>query len=227
MRVDERSFSRGLLDDLANDGKEIGGLAVGIDPDQSQDDNYDGVDKATELRYYNIRNRAARIAAKICQDHVGKEVVFMPVETGGLRWWSDVTGCIDNSPSQLSDVLYGSINVKSYQKDKGWEPEMINGPSLSVENRDVILLEDIVDRGATLAFVKNYLLNHCSASGVEICTMLDRPSGRAPEFKDLKPDYVGFTVEGKDFLVGHGLDYNEHGRGLGDIYWIADTKETA
>ena len=79
-------------------------------------------------------------------------------------------------------------------------------------NKHVLIVEDIVDSGNTLTYLKNYLANRQAAS-VKICTILDKPSRRET---DLVPDYRGFEIPNA-FVVGYGLDYNEHFRELPDL----------
>jgi len=78
-----------------------------------------------------------------------------------------------------------------------------------IQNRDVIIVEDIVDSGLTLDYISDYLLNHKPVS-VKICTLLDKPDAHE---SDLIVDYVGFEI-GNDFVVGYGLDYAEKYRNL-------------
>ena len=83
--------------------------------------------------------------------------------------------------------------------------------SAEVKGRDVLILEDIFDTGRSLDFTYRHLLSKGAAS-VKICTLLDKPSRRLPEIT-LQADYVGFTIPNA-FVVGYGLDYNEHYRNL-------------
>ncbi len=82
---------------------------------------------------------------------------------------------------------------------------------IDLKGRHVLILEDILDTGNSLTFVKNHLLAKAPAS-LKICTLLDKPSRRKPGIT-LEADYVGFTVPNA-FVVGYGLDYNEHYRNL-------------
>lgn len=82
----------------------------------------------------------------------------------------------------------------------------------SIENRHILLIEDIVDTGLTLDYIKNMLVSRRALS-VKTCVLLDKPSHRKVEFK---PEYHGFIVENY-FLVGYGLDHNERYRNLSDI----------
>ena len=78
-----------------------------------------------------------------------------------------------------------------------------------IEGRDVIIVEDILDSGVTLSYLKSYLQNRCPAS-IKIITLLDKPARRRAE---LYADYYGFQVP-DEFVVGYGLDYAEHYRNL-------------
>ena len=82
----------------------------------------------------------------------------------------------------------------------------------TLEGKNVIVVEDIIDSGCTLAFLKKMLEQRNPAS-LKICTLLDKPSRRKVEFKG---DYVGFEIEDK-FVVGCGLDYAERYRNLKDV----------
>lgn len=79
----------------------------------------------------------------------------------------------------------------------------------SVEGRDILICEDIVDTGRTLDTVSK-LLVHRGAKSVEVVTLLDKPAGRIIPFE---PKYIGYTIP-KEFVVGYGLDYVEHYRNL-------------
>ena len=83
--------------------------------------------------------------------------------------------------------------------------------SCDIKGRHVLILEDIFDTGNSLDFTVKHLLSKDPAS-VKICTLLDKPERRNPNIT-LKPDYTGFTIP-NEFVVGYGLDYNEHYRNL-------------
>ena len=86
---------------------------------------------------------------------------------------------------------------------------MIKDLDTSVEGRDIIIVEDIIDTGRTLLYLKQLLL-HRKAKSVKIVTLVDKPEGRVVE---IEADYVGFSLP-NEFLVGFGLDYDEHFRNL-------------
>ena len=83
--------------------------------------------------------------------------------------------------------------------------------SVDIKGRHVVILEDIYDTGNSLTFVRDYLLSKEPAS-LKICTLLDKPERRKPGVT-LVPDYIGFTIPNK-FVVGYGLDFDEHYRNL-------------
>ena len=89
--------------------------------------------------------------------------------------------------------------------------QLRNGISADLTGRHVVILEDILDTGRSLTFVRDKLLSYGAAS-VKICTLLDKPEGRAEGFS-ITADYIGFTIPNA-FVVGFGLDYNEQYRNL-------------
>ena len=88
-----------------------------------------------------------------------------------------------------------------------------------IEDRNIIIVEDIIDSGITLKYLKGYLDNRGPRS-IKTCTLLDKPEGRRT---DMEADYVGFTV-GNQFIVGYGLDFNQKYRQLPYISFLKDDK---
>jgi hypoxanthine phosphoribosyltransferase len=102
--------------------------------------------------------------------------------------------------------------VSSYQGTNSTGRTMISKDLYNdIRGRHVLILEDIFDTGNSLEFICNHLKNKEPAS-LKICTLLDKPEGRKPGIT-LQADYVGFTIPNA-FVVGYGLDYNEHFRNL-------------
>ena len=97
------------------------------------------------------------------------------------------------------------------------EVKELIGLSSSLEGRDVIIIEDIIDSGFTMRCLLQKL-EAMKVSSVKIATMLFKPNA----FKfDYKIDYIGMNI-GNEFIVGYGLDYNQHGRNYGSIYKVID-----
>ena len=86
-----------------------------------------------------------------------------------------------------------------------------------VAGKNVIIVEDIVDSGTTLSYLRGYFENR-EAKAVKICTLLDKPSGRKV---DIDVDYIGFTVDDR-FIVGYGLDYDQRYRNLPYITYLEE-----
>ncbi len=109
----------------------------------------------------------------------------------------------------MADIDF--IDVSSYHGGTASSGQVTLEQDISVDikDRDVIIVEDILDSGRTLAYLKN-LLEARNPRSFKICTLLDKPEGRTVE---AKADYVGFDVP-NEFLVGYGLDYQEFYRNL-------------
>jgi hypoxanthine phosphoribosyltransferase len=164
------------------------------------------------FKIYIDRNKiletVAGLARRINTDYEGKQPVFVFVLKGSMFFGTDLMKNI-NLDCQLMTVdakSYGNGMVSSGTVD-------INSSNLDLKDKDVILVEDIVDSGITLATLKNVLKKQEPAS-VEIASLLSKPALRQVAI-DVK--YVGIEIP-PVFVIGYGLDYAEHGRQLPDIY---------
>lgn len=119
------------------------------------------------------------------------------------------------------DPLVSSIKASSYQGlNSTGHIKISSAPTLDLSGRDVLIIEDIVDTGRTMHYLRQYLMQ-MGAADVKMCTMLFKPE----KFKENKasipdmeePEFIGRSIP-NDFIVGFGLDYNEQGRCLKDIY---------
>jgi hypoxanthine phosphoribosyltransferase len=111
---------------------------------------------------------------------------------------------------------YDEIKLKSYGGTKAGEILYEKEPLGSWKGKDVLLIEDIVDTGNTMVFALEKMK---SANSVKICTLLDKPEAR--EVK-VEANFIGFVLEGKPFVVGYGLDYNEKFREFDEIKLYED-----
>ena len=152
-----------------------------------------------------ILRRAREIGQQITKDYKGEEVVVLGTLKGSLLWMSDVVKNInlDVKLDFIQASSYGSSTISSGVVKVGYEP------SENMYNRNVIIMEDIVDTGNTLSYIVKKLEER-NPKSVKICTMLDKPSRRV---SDIKADYIGFEVENL-FIVGYGLDYDQRFRNL-------------
>ena len=160
-----------------------------------------------------ILRRAREIGQQITKDHKGEEVVVLGTLKGSLLWMSDVVKNInlDVKLDFIQASSYGSSTISSGVVKVGYEP------SENMYNRNVIIMEDIVDTGNTLSYIVKKLEER-NPKSVKICTMLDKPSRRV---SDIKADYIGFEVENL-FIVGYGLDYDQRFRNLPYVSYLTE-----
>lgn len=152
-----------------------------------------------------ICDKAKELGEKISKDYKGRELVLVVILKGGVIFASDLLKNI-SIPCKIDFMAVSSYGNST--KSSG-EVKIIKDLDYSIENKDILIVEDIVDTGITL----NYLAKNFEdrrAKSVSIVTLLDKPEGRKIE---VKVKYVGFTIPNK-FLVGYGLDYSEYYRNL-------------
>ncbi len=160
-----------------------------------------------------IAKKVREIALKISTDHQQeKELILVAILKGAFIFLADLV-------RQLShhQVFIDFVRVKSYGLSDASSGEVIitKDVELSLENRPVILVEDIIDTGLTIKFLLDHLILHKPKS-LKVCALIDKKERKKVE---VPIHYVGFTVE-KGFLVGYGLDYAERYRHLPGIYEV-------
>lgn len=152
-----------------------------------------------------LAQRVKELGAQITADYAGKEPVLASVLRGSYIFMADLTRAID------LPVTVDFMAVSSYgagTKSSG-QVEIKKDLSDSIEGRDLIIVEDILDSGNTLFYLMEILKARKPAS-IRICTLMDKPDRRT---QPIVADYVGFTIPDA-FVVGYGLDYNEKYRNL-------------
>ena len=152
-----------------------------------------------------LKDRVAEIAAQIDKDYAGKEPMLISVLRGSFIFMADLVRSI-SLPCTVDFMAvssYGSGTTSSGQV------KITKDLSESIEGRDIIVVEDILDSGNTLSYLFQLLQARHPAS-VRLCTLLDKPSRRT---KPVTADYTGFSVDDL-FVVGYGLDYAEKYRNL-------------
>jgi hypoxanthine phosphoribosyltransferase len=160
------------------------------------------------LTRQQIAEGVARIGQEISRDFAGESVVLIGVLKGACLFLSDLARQIE------LDATFDFIAVRSYgtKKETAGEVQLIKDVTAPLRDKNVILVEDILDTGLTLTFLRKHLLAH-QPRGFKIAALLDKPSRRiAP----VQADYVGFQIPDK-FVVGYGLDYAERYRNLPDL----------
>jgi len=153
-----------------------------------------------------LQAKVRELAEQLSEEYAGKDPVFVGVLKGVVMFFGDVVKRI-TIPCQI-DFMW----ISSYKGTESTGGMTVNRDvSCDLKGRHVVILEDIYDTGNSLDFTYKHILSKEPAS-LKICTLLDKPERRNPNIT-LKPDYVGFTIS-NEFVVGYGLDYDEHYRNL-------------
>jgi len=158
----------------------------------------------------SIQKRIKEVASEINLKYNQDEVIFLGVLNGSFMFYADLARHIKLNSQ------FAFMRVSSYHgTESTGEVKEIMGVGNEVKDKTVIVVEDIVDTGLTIDFVNNYLIKK-GVKNVIVCTLLFKK----PAFKGLKePDFTCFTIE-NEFVVGYGLDYDEYGRNIPEIYKI-------
>ncbi|MBQ5737076.1 MAG: hypoxanthine phosphoribosyltransferase [Alistipes sp.] len=155
-----------------------------------------------------IDKAVERVAEQLNERYAGKTPVFLGVLSGSFLFLSDLVRKI-NFDSRLAFV-----KISSYEgtQSTGNVKQQL-GIDFDIEGKDIIIVEDIVETGHSMNYLLDYLQQRNPAS-VSICTLFFKPEKFLYEYKI---DYVAMPI-GNEFIVGYGLDYNQIGRNLKDIY---------
>jgi hypoxanthine phosphoribosyltransferase len=160
-----------------------------------------------------IANRIKELAAQISRDYADKNPLLVGILKGAFIFLADLARALD-FPVQVDFVRLRSYGAGT--KTSG-EVHISKDVELPVQGRHVLVVEDIVDAGLTLDFLRGHLASYQPAS-LKICCLIDKKERRQVE---VPIDYVGFPIE-KGFLVGYGLDSGEKFRTLPDVYEIVE-----
>ena len=152
-----------------------------------------------------LQARIAEMSAELTEEYKDKYPLAVGVLKGAIPFMTDLMKRFDSYIEvDFMDVSsYGNATVSS------GEVKILKDLNTSIEGRDVIIVEDIIDSGLTLSYLVNQFKSR-KAKSIKIVTLLDKPSGRKV---DLSADLVGFKVP-DGFVVGYGLDYAEKYRNL-------------
>ena len=165
-----------------------------------------------------IAERVAAMGADITRDFSGQSIIFVGVLKGAAIFLSDLARHVklDATFDFIGVSSYGNRPSPAQELKNGWdstgEVRLLKDVDQSMKDRNIILVEDILDTGLTLSFLKKLLLAH-QPRALRIATLLDKPSRRK---QPIQADYVGFSIP-DEFVVGYGLDYAEKYRNLPDI----------
>ncbi|HEY4009149.1 MAG TPA: hypoxanthine phosphoribosyltransferase [Acidobacteriaceae bacterium] len=161
-----------------------------------------------------IAERVHALGQQISTEYAGKSVVLIGVLKGAAIFLSDLARSItvDNTFDFVAVSSYGRARVSSGQV------KMIKDIDNPIEDKHVILVEDILDTGLTLSYLRQLMLQHKPAS-LKIATCLDKPERRQVP---IEADYVCFKIPNR-FVVGYGMDFAERYRGVADIRIYPET----
>ncbi|MBP7899627.1 MAG: hypoxanthine phosphoribosyltransferase [Candidatus Cloacimonetes bacterium] len=154
---------------------------------------------------FRIQSRVREIGMQITQEYKDKVPILVGILKGGFMFLADLCRSI-SIPVELDFLA-----ISSYGKEASSSGvvKIRKDIDLDITGRDVIIVEDIVDTGLSLQYIKEYLSKHSPAT-LKTCVLLDKPAAHKI---DVSFDYVGFEI-GNEFIVGYGLDYNEQYRNL-------------
>lgn len=158
------------------------------------------------LNEEDIKRITADIASKISEKYYDGRLLLVCILNGSFMFFSDIVRRI-TVPCTIDFIRvssYGESTVSSESLN------FMSDISTDAENKNVVLVDDILDTGLTMYKLRQYFLSEKNAASVSVCTLLDKPARRV---YDIKPDYAGSEIP-DEFVVGYGLDYNDGYRNL-------------
>ncbi|MBU5590991.1 hypoxanthine phosphoribosyltransferase [Clostridium sp. MSJ-4] len=156
-----------------------------------------------------ISKRITEIGAEISKYYEGKNLYVLSLLRGSFIFTADLVRNI-NVPTKI-----GFMTTSSYGHDEqsSGTVKVVNDIPDNIEGYDVLIVDDIVDSGITMEFVKNHVKS-LGANSVNCCVLLDKPERRKV---DIKPDFCCFEIEDV-FVVGYGLNYGDHYRNIPYVF---------
>lgn len=155
-----------------------------------------------------VLKRVNELGQEISRDYAGSELLVVGILKGAIVFLADLVRSI-SIPTNLDFMAVSSYGASS---ESSGVVRILKDLEQNIENKHVLIVEDIVDTGLTLNYLIENLFTRGPAS-LKVCTLLDKPSRRKVE---VQVDYNGFTIP-DEFVVGYGLDYNERYRNLREI----------
>ena len=157
-----------------------------------------------------ITQKVHDLGRQITEDYADKDLLIIGILKGSFIFVADLIRSI-----QLKTEI-DFIRVSSYRDEMNpGDIELVTDLGVPIKDRDVLLVEDLLDTGGTLKFIREYILSKHPAS-FKICALLNKKKARKSV---IELGYVGFEIEDK-FVVGYGTDFAEEGRNLPDIYVV-------
>jgi len=163
------------------------------------------------LKREDIQKLISELAERISTDYMNQELVLIGVLKGAFIFLSDLVRQL-TIPVEVDFIGTSSYGQETYSSEN---IRLTQALEIEILNKNVLLVEDIIDTGLTVAFLAAHMRTF-EPKTLKICTLLDKPERRKTQ---VPIDYVGTTVE-SGFLVGYGLDHAEKYRNLPDIYCL-------
>ncbi len=165
-----------------------------------------------------IQRRVAELGAQISRDYADKVPILVTILRGGVLFLADLM----RSLTVEHEIDFMSVSSYGFAKTRtSGVVRILADLNMNVEGRDVLIVEDIVDTGLTLAYIRENLETRRPAS-LRICSLLDK---KARRMKDVHVDYVGFEIPDR-FVIGYGLDFAEKYRNLPHIVALKEPGES-
>ena len=165
-----------------------------------------------------VAKRVSELGAQITKDYAGHSVILVGVLKGATIFLSDLARQIelDATFDFIGVSSYGNRPTPTQELKSGWdstgEVKLTKDVDQTIKDKNIIIVEDILDTGLTMTYLKR-MLQARQPKSLKVATLLDKPSRRK---LPLEGDYVGFKIP-DEFVVGYGLDYAEKYRNLSDI----------
>ncbi len=158
-----------------------------------------------------IASSVEKVANQIKEDYKGKDIVFVCVLRGAFMFFSDLIRKFDQD-----NVSIDFITLSSYQNatTTSGKVKLISEIAFGVEGKDVIIVEDIIDSGNTIKFIRDHFASK-KANSVSVACLLNRKTSNSCEI-----EYSAIDFNGDDFVIGYGLDYAQKYRNYDQIYSI-------
>jgi hypoxanthine phosphoribosyltransferase len=154
-----------------------------------------------------INRRLSELAIEISRDYAGKQITMVCAMKGAVIFLADLARKLSQN------VEFDFINISSYGNEtRPGELVLRKDMDLKPKGRHILLIEDIIDSGHTLVFLRKHIAAMEPAS-LKICVLLDKPDRRQVQTQDPLYDYLGFSIP-DEFVVGYGLDYAQRYRNL-------------
>ena len=155
-----------------------------------------------------IAQKVKELAKTLTEEYKDKNPLLICILKGSFIFFADLIREM-NIPVEIEFMAISSYGTASTSSG---EVKVVKDTDKSLENRHVIIIEDIIDTGLTLSYLKNMLARRAPAS-IKICALLDKPDRREIE---IEADYLGFKIP-NHFVIGYGLDYAQKYRNMPDV----------